>query len=58
MGRTAKLTISLPEDLVELANDLAMIMTIDKTRLGNKCGELSPSKMAEVDEAIKVSLGL
>jgi mRNA interferase MazF len=38
--------------------DLAMLMTIDKARLGEKCGELSPDKMAEVDEAIKVSLGL
>ena len=38
--------------------DLAMVTTIDKTRLGTKCGELSPEKMAQVDEAIKVSLGL
>jgi mRNA interferase MazF len=45
----------LPQDSTV---DLAMIMTIDKTRLGDKYGELSPSKMAEVDEAIKVSLGL
>lgn len=38
--------------------DLASIMTIDKTRLGDKCGELSLAKMAEVDNAIKKSLGL
>jgi mRNA interferase MazF len=45
----------LPKD--STAN-LAVIMTIDKTRLTDKCGELSESKMVEVDEAIKASLGL
>ena len=38
--------------------NLAAIMTIDKTRLQDKCGELSKSKMNEVDEAIKASLGI
>ena len=38
--------------------NLAVIMTIDKARLGDKCGELSEAQMAEVDVAIKVSLGL
>jgi mRNA interferase MazF len=38
--------------------DFAMIMTIDKNRVGEKCGELSHEKMKQVDEAIKVSLGL
>ena len=39
--------------------DLAAIMTIDKKRLINdKCGQLDSKKMAEVDEAIKTSLGL
>ena len=38
--------------------NLAVIMTIDKNRLVDKCGELSEAKMAEIDEAIKVSLGL
>jgi mRNA interferase MazF len=38
--------------------DLAMILTIDKARLGQKCGALTPSLMLEVDQAIKVSLGL
>ncbi|HUT67008.1 MAG TPA: hypothetical protein VMW86_00470 [Dehalococcoidales bacterium] len=28
-------------------------MTIDKTRLTDKCGELNEAKMAEVNEAIK-----
>lgn len=45
----------LPKD--STAN-LAVIMTIDKTRLVNKCGELNHKKMIEVDQAIKVSLGL
>jgi mRNA interferase MazF len=38
--------------------NLAVILTIDKTRLRNKCGELSEVKMLEVNEAIKASLGL
>ena len=38
--------------------DLATILTIDQTRLRDKCGELSQMKMAEVDEAIKTSLAL
>lgn len=38
--------------------ELCVILTIDKTRLGDKCGELSEAKMAEVGEAIKASLGL
>ena len=37
--------------------NLAVILTIDKARLGDKCGELSEAKMAEVDKAIKASLG-
>ncbi|MBI2830778.1 MAG: type II toxin-antitoxin system PemK/MazF family toxin [Chloroflexi bacterium] len=36
--------------------NLAVILTIDKTRLGNKCGVLGDAKMAEVNEAIKASL--
>ena len=40
------------------AVDLASIVTVSKTRLGDKCGELSQTKMAEVDEAIKTSLAL
>jgi mRNA interferase MazF len=38
--------------------DLASIMTISKTRLGEKCGQLNAPKMNEVDIALKVSLGL
>ena len=45
----------LPKDSMV---NLAAILTIDKNRLSNKAGELSKTKMAEVDEAIKASLGL
>ena len=38
--------------------DLGAIVTISKTRLRDKCGRLTLRKMHEVDEAIKVSLGL
>ena len=38
--------------------NLAVIMTIDKTRLVDKAGELTEQKMAEVDTAIKISLSL
>jgi len=38
--------------------NLSAILTIDKSCLGDKCGELSNEKMAEIDEAIKKSLAL
>jgi mRNA interferase MazF len=38
--------------------NLAAIMTIDKSRLVDKAGELTEEKMDEVDIAIKISLGL
>lgn len=45
-----------------LANDsiilLNQIRTIDRTRLGRHWGRVSPQTMAQVDEAIKISLGL
>lgn len=40
------------------AVNLSQILTIDQTCLGDKCGELSPTKMVEVDKAIKTSLAL
>jgi mRNA interferase MazF len=40
------------------AVNLSQILTIDKSCLGDKCGQLTSQKMLEVDEAIKVSLGL
>jgi mRNA interferase MazF len=38
--------------------NLSAILTIDKTRLVKKCGELGSDKMIEINEAIKTSLGL
>ncbi len=38
--------------------NLSALLTIDKSRLGDKCGELSQDKMSEVDRAIKRSLAL
>lgn len=38
--------------------NLAEIITVDKTRLTEKRGEINKSKMAEVNEAIKASLGI
>jgi mRNA interferase MazF len=40
------------------AIDLASIMTVSGSMLGDKCGQLSAAKMLEVNEAIKNSLGL
>ena len=37
---------------------LNQIRTVDKSRLGKYWGRLSPAKMAKVDEAIQISLGL
>ena len=38
--------------------NLAAIMTVDEARLDKKAGNLSQTKMAEVDAAIKASLGV
>ena len=45
----------LPKDSIV---NLAVILTVDKTRLTNKCSELSEARMSEVNDAIKVSLEL
>ncbi len=37
---------------------LSQIRTIDKTRLARKMGHLPPSYLKQVDEAIRISLGL
>ena len=37
---------------------LSQIRTIDKTRLARKIGHLPPSYLTQVDQAIRVSLGL
>lgn len=38
--------------------NLSAILTIDKSHLRDKCGELNKGKIAEVDEAIRKSLAL
>ena len=38
--------------------NLAQILTIDKGRMIRKMGNVGVDKMREVDEAIRVSLGL
>lgn len=38
--------------------NLAQLLTIDKERLIKKLGQLGTEKMQEIDEAIKISLGL
>jgi len=38
--------------------DLGSVMTISKSRLGDKCGQFSRDKMEEVDKAICISLGI
>jgi len=53
--KVTKKESGLPKDSII---NLAVIMTIDKTRLTDKCGELSEAKTAEVNKAIKASLEL
>lgn len=38
--------------------NLAQVLTVDKQRLSRKVGEVSHSILAEVDVALKISLGL
>ena len=38
--------------------NLAQVLTIDKGRLIKKLGQLGENKMQEVDEAIRISLGI
>ena len=38
--------------------NLAQLLTVDKERLTKKLGYLGEERMAEVDEAIRISLGL
>ncbi len=45
----------LPKDSMV---NLAAIMTVDKARLVKKAGNLTQTKMAEVDAAIEASLGV
>ena len=34
------------------------IRTIDKKRLGEKCGEVDPATMREIDKCLKISVGI
>lgn len=49
-----------PEDGASDASKVLLdqIRTIDKSRLGRQKGRLSPNKMEEVDEAIRLSLNV
>lgn len=38
--------------------NLSQLLTIDKTRLMKRLGRLGPRQVKEVDEAVKISLGL
>ena len=38
--------------------NLAHILTVDKSRLLRRCGEIGPARMSQVDRAILVSLGV
>lgn len=38
--------------------NLAQVLTIDKSRLMKKLGSLNPERVHQVDEALKISLGL
>ena len=38
--------------------DLASIMTVSKSMLGDKCGQVIPAQMKKIDDAIRASLGL
>jgi len=47
-----------PELHVDSIVELEQIRTIDKQRVGNYMGKLSPAQMSEVEDAIRCSLGL
>ena len=38
--------------------NLAQILTVDKSRLHKKLGQLTGKQMAKVDKALRISLGL
>lgn len=51
----AKGTIGLKNRLMV---NLAQLLTIDKTRLNKRLGRLNPEQIAQVDQAIKISLDI
>ena len=54
--------IQVPQGIAGLREDstvlLSQIRTIDKSRLERKLGHLPPAVLSQVNEAIKISLGL
>ena len=48
-------SVGLSKDSVIL---LEQIRTIDKKRLGEKCGEVDPQTMKVINECLKISVGL
>jgi mRNA interferase MazF len=61
-GRAYPVLVAISSDESGLPRDsivnLAQILTVTKRRLSRKAGELSEDRMAEVDEALAISLGL
>jgi mRNA interferase MazF len=61
-ARTYPVTVPLGKGEGGLARDsmvnLAQILTLDKSRLKQKLGTLSPDRLEAVDAAIQVSLGI
>jgi len=55
-------TVLIPEGKGGLKENsmvnLAQILTVDKERLTKKLGHLGEERMAEVDEAIRISMGI
>ncbi len=56
------INVHIPQGIAGLKENstilLSQIRTIDKTRLDRKIGHLSPSHLKQVDQAIRISLGL
>ena len=54
--------VNIKKGVANLKNDSTILMsqirTVDKKRLEEKVGHLPPDLISEVDEAIKISLGL
>jgi mRNA interferase MazF len=61
-GRPFPIVVALPASESGLARrsfvNLAQILTVDKSRLLTKTGRLRGARMAEVDRALAISLGL
>ena len=56
------INVHIPQGIAGLKENstilLSQIRTIDKTRLDRKIGHLPPSYLKQVDQAIRISLGL